>query len=118
MRRYFEDYKVGSSAEFGAIAVTAEEIVAFAQRYDPQPFHLAGADESSPYGGLIASGWHTSSMAMRVMVDEVIDGETVPVRLHTHVNEVGTLELWCESTREGDARRWKLEYNVREPSET
>ncbi|MDR3638745.1 MAG: Hsp70 family protein [Isosphaeraceae bacterium] len=42
-------------------------------------------------------------------------GETVPVRLHSHVNEVGTLELWCDSTR--DPRRWKLEFNVREPAE-
>ena len=41
-------------------------------------------------------------------------GETVPVRLHSHVNEVGTLELWCQSVR--DNRRWKLEFNVREPS--
>ncbi|MGE3822373.1 MAG: Hsp70 family protein [Isosphaeraceae bacterium] len=41
--------------------------------------------------------------------------ETVPVHLHSHLNEVGTLELWCESTR--DARRWKLEFNVREPAE-
>jgi acyl dehydratase len=76
MRRYFEDYELGSSAEFGAVEVSADEIVGFARRYDPQPFHLDGADESSPYGGLIASGWHTASMAMRVMVDEVIDGET------------------------------------------
>jgi acyl dehydratase len=76
MRRYFEDYELGSSAEFGAVEVSADEIVGFARRYDPHPFHLDGADESSPYGGLIASGWHTASMAMRVMVDEVIDGET------------------------------------------
>jgi molecular chaperone DnaK (HSP70) len=40
-------------------------------------------------------------------------GETVPVRLHSHINEVGTLELWCQSAR--DPRRWKLEFNVREP---
>jgi hypothetical protein len=43
------------------------------------------------------------------------EGEVVPVRLHSHVNEVGALELWCQSTR--DDRRWKLEFNVREPSE-
>jgi len=43
------------------------------------------------------------------------EGEVVPVRLHSHVNEVGTLELWCQST--SDDRRWKLEFNVREPSE-
>ena len=42
-------------------------------------------------------------------------GEVVPVRLHAHVTEVGTLDLWCNST--ADQRRWKLEFNVREPSE-
>ena len=47
--------------------------------------------------------------------EEGAQGETVPVRLHSNVNEVGTLELWCQSTR--DPRRWKLEFNVREPSE-
>jgi len=46
--------------------------------------------------------------------EEGAQGETVPVRLHSTVNEVGTLELWCQSTR--DPRRWKLEFNVREPS--
>ncbi len=76
MRRYFEDYEVGSSAEFGAIEVSAQEIVGFAERYDPQPFHLRGADESSPYGGLIASGWNTAGLAMRLMVEHVIDGAT------------------------------------------
>ena len=45
--------------------------------------------------------------------EEGAQGETVPVRLHSNVNEVGTLELWCQSTR--DPRRWKLEFNVREP---
>ncbi len=47
--------------------------------------------------------------------DEGASGEIVPVRLHTHVTEVGTLDLWCQSTR--DPRRWKLEYNVREPAQ-
>src|SRR5271167_5247256 len=47
--------------------------------------------------------------------EEGTQGETVPVRLHSNVNEVGTLELWCQSTR--DPRRWKLEFNVREPSQ-
>ncbi len=53
--------------------------------------------------------------ALPVEGDGKGETETVPVRLHTHVNEVGALELWCRSTR--DDRRWKLEYNVRESSE-
>ena len=50
-----------------------------------------------------------------VLEDGAVEGDTVPVRLHAHVTEVGTLELWCRSTR--DDRRWKLEYNVREGTE-
>jgi acyl dehydratase len=75
--RYLEDYAVGATAELGSIPVTAEEIVAFAQRYDPQPFHIDPERAAAwPYGGLIASGWHTASMMMRVVVDHFIDGET------------------------------------------
>ena len=77
MARYLEDFAVGSSDEFGSITVSADEIVAFAQRYDPQPFHLdAEAAKRWPYGGLIASGWHTAAMMMRLVVDRFIDGET------------------------------------------
>lgn len=75
--RYLEDYPVGSVAELGSVHVTADEIVAFARRYDPQPFHTDPEQAKSwPYGGLIASGWHTASMMMRVVVDHFIDGQT------------------------------------------
>ncbi len=77
MPRYLEDYAVGTSDELGEIRVTAEEIVAFAERYDPQPFHVdADAATRWPFGGLIASGWHTAAMMMRLMVDRYIDGTT------------------------------------------
>ena len=75
--RYLEDFPAGSSAELGSIQVTADEIMAFAKRYDPQPFHTdPEAAKRWPYGGLIASGWHTAAMMMRVVVDEFIDPET------------------------------------------
>lgn len=68
--RYFEDYPVGSRAEYGPIEVTEAEIVAFARRYDPQPFHVdPAAAGASPYGGLIASGWHTCALMMRALAD-------------------------------------------------
>ena len=74
--RYLEDYPVGSTAEVGSIPVTADDIVAFAKRYDPQPFHT-DPDQAKlwPYGGLIASGWHTAAMMMSVLVNSFIDGE-------------------------------------------
>lgn len=75
--RYLEDFPTGAVAEFGSIAVTADEIMTFAKRYDPQPFHIdPEAATRWPYGGLIASGWHTAAMAMRVVVDHFIDGDT------------------------------------------
>jgi acyl dehydratase len=75
--RFFEDFPVGAYAECGAVRVTADEIMTFATRYDPQPFHTdAEAAKRWPYGGLIASGWHTAAMAMRLVVDHFIDGET------------------------------------------
>jgi acyl dehydratase len=75
--RYLEDYPVGSSAEFGSAHVTEAEIREFAARYDPQPFHTdPEAAKQWPYGGLIASGWHTAAMMMRILLDSFIDGES------------------------------------------
>jgi acyl dehydratase len=75
--RYFEDYVPGSSAELGAVTVSEDEILAFARRYDPQPFHTdPEAAKLTPYGGLIASGWHTAAMMMRLVVDHFVDGDT------------------------------------------
>ncbi|WP_433629594.1 MaoC family dehydratase [Halomicrococcus sp. NG-SE-24] len=62
--------------EFGRYEVTKEEIIEFARQYDPQPFHVdEAAAADSMYDGLIASGWHTCAMTMRMLVDNVI-GET------------------------------------------
>jgi acyl dehydratase len=68
--RYFDDYQVGAVDEFGPVVVTEEEILDFAQRYDPQPIHLdREAAQKGLYGGLIASGWHTTRLTMRLLVD-------------------------------------------------
>lgn len=71
--RYFEDYVCGASYDCGSIVVNEQELVEFARRYDPQSFHTEhGAAAQSMYGGLIASGWHTASMMMRMLVDHYI----------------------------------------------
>lgn len=71
--RYFEDFKVGDVTEVGPISVSEEEIVEFATRYDPQPFHIdPAAAESSPFGGLIASGWHTTALFMGMFVRGIL----------------------------------------------
>ena len=67
---YMEDLKVGQKFVAGPIKVTAEEIIAFATQFDPQPFHLdAEAAKHTAFGELVASGWHTASMTMRMIVD-------------------------------------------------
>ena len=66
---FWEDMAVGQVRDLGTITPTREEIIAFASQFDPQPFHLDdAAGEASVFGGLCASGWHTCSMAMRLMV--------------------------------------------------
>jgi acyl dehydratase len=67
---YWEDFGVGERIDLGSKLVTREEIVEFASKYDPQPFHVDEAvAKRSIYGGLIASGWHTGAMVMRMMCD-------------------------------------------------
>ena len=69
---FFEDIEVGSVEEFGHYEVTAEEIVEFASKYDPQPFHLSEeGGKKTHFGGLVASGWHTGSIAMRLICDNM-----------------------------------------------
>jgi acyl dehydratase len=71
--RYFEDYTTGHVVTFGARTVTAEEIIAFAREYDPQSFHLSEeGGRATPYGGLIASGWQTASLTMRMLADHAV----------------------------------------------
>lgn len=72
-QRHFEDYVPGAVCVYGAIPVTAESIVEFAQRYDPQPIHTdPDAALRGPFGGLIASGWHTIALVMRVLVERYL----------------------------------------------
>lgn len=69
---YFEDFEIGYSQEYGSYFVSEEEIIEFASKYDPQPFHLSDeAGKAMIFGGLCASGWHTGAIAMRMTVDNM-----------------------------------------------
>lgn len=71
--RWFEDYTEGEVLQFGAYAITEDEILDFARRYDPQAFHLDhAAATASHFGGLVASGWMTASVLMRLLCDHFI----------------------------------------------
>lgn len=68
--RYWEDFRVGEAADLGSCPITEAEIIAFARKYDPQPFHTdPEAARRSIFGGLIASGWHTCALMMRLSVE-------------------------------------------------
>lgn len=97
-QRYFEDYVPGSVFEYGSITLSQDEIVEFARRFDPQFIHtdpLAAA--KGPFGGLIASGWHTAAVMMRLFVDRYL----------SHVASMaspGIDELrWMRPVRPGDS---------------
>lgn len=96
--RYFEDYVPGAVHEFVGITVDEAEMLAFARRFDPQPFHTdPQAAKRSVFGGLIASGWFTASLMMRLFVDHYL----------SHVASLsspGVDELrWYKPVRPGDA---------------
>ncbi|MBA3577300.1 MAG: MaoC family dehydratase [Sphingomonas sp.] len=73
---YFEDLEVGSESDFGSYHVTREEVLDFARKYDPQPFHLSDeAAARTHFGRLSASGWHTCAMTMAVIARKVVAEE-------------------------------------------
>lgn len=95
--RYFEDYAAGSVHEFGSIAVEEAEIIAFAKRYDPQVFHTdPDGAKNTIFGGLIASGWLTASLMMRLYADHYL----------SHVASLGSPGVdelrWLKPVRPGD----------------
>ena len=73
---YFEDMEVGAERVFGSYDVTREEVIEFASKYDPQPFHLSDeAAAKTHFGRLAASGWHTAAMVMAVIARAVVNEE-------------------------------------------
>jgi acyl dehydratase len=74
--RYFEDLEIGAETNFGSYEVTREEVLDFARKYDPQPFHLSDEKAAKThFGRLAASGWHTCAMTMAVIARHVVEGE-------------------------------------------
>ncbi|MEM1197094.1 MAG: MaoC family dehydratase [Pseudomonadota bacterium] len=102
---YFEDYEVGQKSAFGSYHVTREEIIEFAEKYDPQPFHLSyeGA-AGTHFGKLAASGWHTGAMCMAMLVEDMKG------RQHASLGSPGLEELsWKKPVHAGDTLRVETE---------
>ena len=98
--RYFEDYALGATYECGDFSVDTASITNFGKEYDPQSFHVdpvAAAD--GPFGGLIASGWHTAALTMRQLVDNYLSAEA-------SLGGAGVDEIrWPLPVRPGDTLR-------------
>jgi len=103
--KYFEDLVVGTKASFGRYEVTREEVVEFASKYDPQPFHLSDEAAAQTYfGRLSASGWHTAAMAMRMAVENMKGAHI------TSLGSPGIDELrWLKPVYPGDVLRCETE---------
>jgi acyl dehydratase len=101
--RYFDDYLPGASYDCGSVSVSEAEIISFATQFDPQPFHVdPAAAARGPFGGLIASGWHTAALVMRQIVDHYLSAEA-------SLGSPGLDELrWPEPFRPGDTLRVRV----------
>ena len=109
--RYFEDFQAGQSLELGSYTITREEILAFARQFDPQPFHTdEERAKDSLFGGLVASGWHTVSIFMRLLVDGLL-------RDAASMGSPGVDELrWLQPVRPGDTLRARFTVRETNPS--
>ena len=107
----FEDFTPGQTITLGTHVMDADEIVAFARQFDPQPFHLdESAAAESTFGGLIASGWHTASVFMRLYVDAVLADST-------SMGSPGIEQLrWLHPVRPGDALSGTFTVEAAQPS--
>jgi len=109
--RYWEDFAVDDVTELGSVTVSAEEIVEFARRYDPQPFHVdEAAAQNGPFGGLAASGWHTAALFMSLFVRTIlIDSASL--------GSPGVEELrWLAPVRPGDVLTARVTVTDTQPS--
>ena len=113
MARYFEDFSPGKRFVSKGVTFTEADIISFALRYDPQPFHLdVEAAKESPYGGLIASGFHTLSQGFRMILQEGIFAEC-------SMGSPGMDELrWLAPVRPGDTLHMEAEVTESRPSTT
>ena len=111
--RYFEDYAVGQTFGSGTIAVIAERIKSFGREFDPQPFHTdEEAARHSFFGGLVASGWHTAAMSMRLFVDSDI------TPAEGSIGAGGSDLSWPRPVRPGDVLRLESEVVELRPSKS
>jgi acyl dehydratase len=111
--RYWEDFEVGELTELDSVDVTEQEVLEFARRYDPQPFHVdPDAAAAGPFGGLIASGWHTTALFMGMFVRSVLLDSA-------SMGSPGVEEIrWLAPVRPGDRLSGRVTVTGAQPSAT
>jgi acyl dehydratase len=108
---YFEDFPPGEVAEYGGVDVSADEIIAFAREFDPQPFHTDEEAARAATGGLIASGWHTCALLLSMNCDEFLVRAAI-------LDEVGIEEVqWRRPVRPGDRLHVRRHTLAKHPGE-
>jgi acyl dehydratase len=108
---YFEDFPLGEVAEYGRVDVSVDEILAFAREFDPQPFHTNEEAARAATGGLIASGWHTSALLLRMNCDAFLTRAAI-------LEEAGVEEVrWQLPVRPGDRLHVRRQTLARRPRE-
>jgi len=115
MKTYnYEDFSTGDSYESGPYAVSEAEIIEFAEKYDPQPFHTdPKAAEDTVFKGLAASGWHTAAMSMNLLVRAL-----PPVEGGGMIGKEILNMKWQRPVRPGDVLHYKCEITEMRPSKS
>ena len=110
---HWEDFRVGDVTELGTVDVTEEDVIAFATRFDPQPFHVdPEAARQSPFGGLIASGWHTTALFMGLFVRGILLDSA-------SLGSPGVEAIrWTAPVRPGDTLTGRVTVTASQPSAT
>lgn len=122
--RAFEDLVVGDRKSFGSYTVTEEEILTFAEQYDPQEFHVdVDAAAESMFGELVASGWHSTAISMRILVDNFfadsgslgspgVESVTWPAPIRPGDTLSVTIEITDKRTLESDPKRGLVTFHL------
>jgi acyl dehydratase len=106
--KYFEDFQIGEKHDFGHYDVDRDEVISFANRYDPQPFHLSDKEAAkTPFGRLAASGWHSCGMLMHMLVNF---WQSTPGMQEASLGAIGVDELrWLKPVYPGDTLSVEME---------
>ena len=113
MMKWWEDFEVGSAVDIGKHTFGADEIVAFGRQFDPQPYHAdPAAAKNSPFGGLIASGWHVCAAGMRMLTERVLG------QAHTLGSPGIENVRWLKPVRAGDTLTGHVEIADKAPSKS